>query len=87
MVKQQYTMTVELTSEIEVVGKSHRKRNNNRRRSYNRIEESCNNRRRSCEESYDRLQCKNVVRKNDKKRSIITIGLSVMKKNNGYKNT
>ena len=87
MVKQQYTTTVELTSEIEVVGKSHRKRNNNRRRSYNRIEESCNNRRRSFEESFDRLQCKNVVRKNDKKQSIITIALFVMKKNNGYKNT
>ena len=82
MVKQQYTTTVELTSEIEVVGKSHRKRNNNRRRSYNRIEESCNNRRRSFEESFDRLQCKNVVRKNDKKQSIITIALFVMKKNN-----
>ena len=79
-------MTVELPSEIEFVGKSHRKRNNNRRRSYNRIKESCNNRRRSFEESFDRLQCENVVCKNDKKQSIITIALFVMKKTNGYKN-
>ena len=78
-------MTVELLSEIELVGKSHRKRNN-RRRSYNRIEESCSNRRRSFEESFDRLRCEIAVRKNDKKQSIITIALFVMKKTNGYKN-
>ena len=77
-------MTIELPSEIELVGKSHRKRNNNRRR-YNKIEESCNNRR-SVEESFDRLQCENVVRENDKKQSILTIALFVIKRTNGYKN-
>ena len=55
-------MTAELPSEIELVGKSCRKRNNNRRRSCSRIEESCNNRIRSFEESFDELQCENVVR-------------------------
>ena len=55
-------MTVELPSEIELVGKSRGKRNNNRRRSYSRIEGSYNNGRRSFEESFDKLQCENVVR-------------------------
>ena len=55
-------MTVELPSEVELVGKSRGKRNNNRRRSYSRIEGSYNNGRRSFEESFDKLQCENVVR-------------------------
>ena len=78
-------MTVELPSEIELVRKNHGKRNNNRRRSYNRKEESSSNKRRGFEESFDRLQCEKVVRENDKKQSIITIALFVMKKPKGYK--
>ena len=54
-------MTAELPSEIALVWKSCRKRNNNRKRSYSRIEESYNNRKRSFEESFDELQCEYVV--------------------------
>ena len=80
-------MTVELPSEIELVGKSRRKRNNNRRRSHNRIEESCNNRRRGFEESFDQLQCENVVRaKRQETEHYNHCFICNEKKTNGYKN-